>query len=436
MLKPLWADSTCLSPSGPGLGLAGLRRVQEFSERGFWIARDDVCYTENTTGAFGAGFPRPPPASGGAYNIGHHPSRHGRRFGFPHQGRPGAAAFLQPSSRRSRPLTARGSNIGNPWIIRRICLQSIRRRQRHRSRMARMPRPVETVPILLRYEGPDVNDGTMSLEDIVPVLQGFASAYGKLAAQQGISLNHRIRITGVQKGSADILLEVWDALGKMAEPLTSLSVLGTTAIAIVGAIIGVVRLKKHVKNKPFKEKIASNNSIEVQNSENVVINMPIAVYEIYKTQLIDSDLAKIAKPLQKGHIDAAEIVADVGSQNPVRERIEAEDRQYLDSEITTVTTTRETWIDGQLNSLTKSTNSGYLYLTDGSRVFYEYVGDNPQHLHAVFGTYSGPVRVYGMAHMDENLKPVRLEITDVQKAQGELFPHDRAIRLRAEEDED
>ena len=70
----------------------------------------------------------------------------------------------------------------------------------------------EQILIHLKYEGPDVDDGTMSIEDIAPVLQGFSSAYGKLAAATDPQAQHRIRITGVQKGSADIVLEAWRAL--------------------------------------------------------------------------------------------------------------------------------------------------------------------------------------------------------------------------------
>ncbi|MGH3056369.1 MAG: hypothetical protein ACRDL7_15450, partial [Gaiellaceae bacterium] len=111
--------------------------------------------------------------------------------------------------------------------------------------MTTMPKPAETVPIILRYEGPEVDGGSMSIEDIVPVLEGFASAYGKIAVEKGAGVQHRIRITGVTRGSANILLEVWDALNKASGPLTSLQVLGGAASAIVLTIMGVVRLKKH-----------------------------------------------------------------------------------------------------------------------------------------------------------------------------------------------
>src|SRR5437016_3219423 len=94
----------------------------------------------------------------------------------------------------------------------------------------------QTLQITLKYEGPDVDDGTMSLEDIVPVLQGFASAYGKVASKRGYAGQHRLRITNVRRGSADILLEVWETLGNISNQLTSIQILGTVAITVVGGI--------------------------------------------------------------------------------------------------------------------------------------------------------------------------------------------------------
>ena len=39
----------------------------------------------------------------------------------------------------------------------------------------------DLLEVRLRFEGPDVEDGTMFLEDLVPVLEGFSSAYAELA---------------------------------------------------------------------------------------------------------------------------------------------------------------------------------------------------------------------------------------------------------------
>ena len=46
----------------------------------------------------------------------------------------------------------------------------------------------EKVDIVLEYDGPEVVDGTMPIDDLVPVLQGVAGAYGTIAAHQGITI--------------------------------------------------------------------------------------------------------------------------------------------------------------------------------------------------------------------------------------------------------
>jgi hypothetical protein len=283
-----------------------------------------------------------------------------------------------------------------------------------------MPAARESVRIVLRYEGPDVNDGSMSVEDIVPVLQGFASAYGKVASSRRLDTQHRLRFTGIQRGSADILLEVWQALGEISPQLQALGVVGTAAGFVVGIIVGVVKLRKHVKRKPFTERISATNSIIVSNSDNVTIEVSPDVYEVFKSGLIDPDLSRVTRPLVPGKIDAAEIVVTT-DQATVRERITADERPLFDTTIITVTTTQETWLTGQFNSLTKTTLGGHFILSDGTRVFYEYKGESPEGFPAVFA-YSGPVRVRCIAHLDENLKVNKLEIFEVERIQRELFP--------------
>jgi hypothetical protein len=296
--------------------------------------------------------------------------------------------------------------------------------------------PKEEVDIHLRYEGPDVDDGTMSIQDIVPVLQGFSSAYGKLAAVEDPAATHRLRIAAVRPGSADIVLEVWRTLTNPdnTNVLANATVILGGASWIVSKIIAVIRLKKHVKRSPFAERIGATNTIVISNSENVTIEVPLEIYELFKSGVLDKDLNRVVSPLMPGKIDAAEIEARPVDGVVLRERITAEERPYFDTLDVAVTATRETWLVAKLNSLTKTTDSGYLYLNDGTRTFYRYVGDDPQRLHHLFGTYDGPVRVRCIAHMDENLKPVTLDVSDIERAQGDLFA-DVVMPNDGEEDE-
>lgn len=297
------------------------------------------------------------------------------------------------------------------------------------------PMPREQLEIHLRYEGQDVDDGSMSLQDAVPVLQGFASAYGKLAAVDDPQSTHRLRITGVRPGSVVFALDVWTFLDHHANVISAAGVIGGAAIGIVAKIIGVIRMKKHVRREPYREHIGQgNNTIIVTNSQNVTIEMPLQVYELFKAGTLDSDLSKVVSPLAEGRIDAAELEARVADGVVLRERIEAPERPYFDTAITVTTTTRETWLTVRLNSVTKSTNRGYLYLLDGTRASYTYKGENPTKLYTLIA-HDGPVRIRCVAFLDENLKVASVDIFDLEKVQGELFPADQQDTAGLPDDE-
>jgi hypothetical protein len=304
--------------------------------------------------------------------------------------------------------------------------------------------PREQIEIELRYEGPDVDDGSMSLQDAVPVLQGFASAYGKLAALEDPQSTHRLRITGVMPGSVRFTLDVWKFLNDNASVIQAtgaLTAMGGVAVAIVAKIIGVIRAKKHVKKQPYKEQIGlSQNTIVVNNSQNVTIEMPLEVYELFASGALDPDLNKMMSPLVEGKIDAAEIEARTNDGIVLRERVEVSERQYFDTTETVTTSTLRTELVVRLNSVTKTTNKGYLYLLDGTRVSYSYKGDMPVKLYTLIA-HDGPIRIQCVAYLDENLKPASVDIYDLEKVQGELFPArdqtgaTRAIRTRDDDDE-
>lgn len=300
--------------------------------------------------------------------------------------------------------------------------------------ISRMPK--EEVELHLEYKGKDVDDGTMSVEDLVPVLQGFSSAYGKIAAQVDPGARHRLRIVSVKKGSFDAVLEVWRVLGENVDPITSASILTGGAVVTVGGavrvvqwIVGVIKAKRHVARKPYRERVAADNVIVITNAEGLTIEIPLEVFELFKKTAIDADIAKMVRPLQKGRIESAEIRAESSSGSElVKETITADEKPLFDTSEASVTSTKDAPLIAHLNSLTKTTNSGFLYLVDGTRVFYEYKGDSPAQLHQIFA-HDGPVRIQAVAHLDDSLKPVRVEISHIERAQLDLFgamppPHD------------
>lgn len=296
--------------------------------------------------------------------------------------------------------------------------------------------PREQVEIRLTYEGPDVDDGTMSLQDIVPVLQGFSSAYGKLASRHDPGTTHRIKINSVSPGSAVIGLEVWtvatqvpsligDAwkmLGENVAPITSTSILVGGAYWVFSQIAGVSSLKRHTQRKPHKESVKSDNRISVTNSNNVTIDVSLDVYNLFVSGELDADLDKLTSPLVPGRIDSAELEARPADGLVIRERITAEERPYFRTDAApVVTSSKPAWFIAKLNSLVKSTNAGWLYLSDGTRAYYRYLGNDKQGLYSLFGSYDGPVRIWASANLDENFKPVSVDVFEIEPAQGNLF---------------
>lgn len=285
----------------------------------------------------------------------------------------------------------------------------------------------EKLDIKLKYTGQDVEDGSMSVEDFVEAVQGFSSAYGRISTSSSLSQKHRIRITGIEKGSVDILLtvkQVVDIASQNSDGIQTLVIaggaLGGIGMGIVKTIGWLVKFVKHVKKKPYTTKVKDGGTVIIQNYENTVLEMPVNIFNIYKNNEggIKSDLYKITKPLEEGKIEEAEIQAS-SEKETYAEKITYNDKPYFDPKDEDLTETDKVWIQGSFNSLTKSTNKGYFYLSDGSRVSYEFKNENPENLHKYF-LHKGLVKVQAIVHLDQNLKPSKLDIFSVKKLQIEM----------------
>ena len=268
----------------------------------------------------------------------------------------------------------------------------------------------------------------MALQDVIPVLQGFSGAYERLADTENSNITHHIKLSAVQQGSADIVLEVRHWLTDNSETIVAVAGLttigGAMAIAfpIVNKIFEVIGIKKHVGADASKERISAENSIVVSNSNNVEITVSPRAYELYKNGTLDEDLERLTRPLQEGRINSAEFEVQADNQETLSQRITSEDRPHFEIKDPEVTTTiKETEIVATLNSLTKSTNSGYLHLQNGKRIFYRYLGDDNSKLHTIFGNYNGPVKIRCRAKLDDQLDVVSVDVLKIDRMQMEMF---------------
>jgi hypothetical protein len=276
------------------------------------------------------------------------------------------------------------------------------------------------MPIEARYElvydGPEVKDGTMDVEDMVSALVGFGKAYDKVAELLKVQPQHRLRITGIKQSSADILIAI---LLPDAAQLTAIGAAATGIAAVIGSIAAVIKVTKHA-GKPADQKFqVTNNGVIVFNKADEPYQLSKRDYEIWKGRAIAPDLDQLTRPLEEGRIDMVELRDE--KERPVEgTRIAANQRELFRYDSESVTITKDDiWLQGELRSLNKRSNSGIFYLSDGRRVRYRFATDSPESLYADFA-YAGPVRVRCKAHFDANLNPVLIEIFQVERLQGSL----------------
>jgi hypothetical protein len=283
------------------------------------------------------------------------------------------------------------------------------------------------IPMTIHLQGKGVEDGTILLEDLVPALQGFSSAYGKIASSHASELNHIVRVQSFKKGSfnIDFLTTIMSHGEEIALGATIISAmadgssLGDKAYRAVDYILKLIKAKKHIKNEPYTQQINYNNSsVVIINNSNVEQTFPLDVYNLLKEKSIDSDLNKLVSIIDEENIDNLSITYTKENEL-VSEEVSAKDKKYFEIESKVVSETTFSWITCRLNSLTKSTNRGRAYLSDGSIVSFSLVSENPKEMYKFF-IFEGWVRAYCKVKLDENLKPIELDVTKIEEVEARL----------------
>jgi hypothetical protein len=282
--------------------------------------------------------------------------------------------------------------------------------------------PDAALRVSLRYSGPEVEDGTMPIGDAVHALQGFAGAYSKIAALYDPTVQHQLRISTIREGSWDAIIVVWAVLAQNSAQLQALGVVTIGARWIANTLFSAIKAKLHTAGQPYSVTInGDNNNVNVTNHIGTVLVVDRPTYDLFITEEIDSDLSKIAAPLEAGRIDSVEMTAsDERIDNAATATINSHDKPIFSSLKEQTTTSKETDVEGRFISLNKDSNRGTFELAGGKHVRYRYKGEDAFTMHADFA-YRGMVRVRCVASFDDNLEVIALEIKAVQRLQRSLF---------------
>ena len=264
----------------------------------------------------------------------------------------------------------------------------------------------------------------MSIHDAISVFLGFSGAFDRIANMENTEVELRIALTAVRSGSVEFELIV-NAVSQLAENPELLVPLMEVprhqlAYRVVEIVIGIIRLKQRKADGTTPQNIREG-SINLNHSHNNVINNTNTVINYYLGGAIDNHLDDLTKPLDNDGIDAAEIRARDSDGAEISERIPAENRPYFVAKAAESKSYEEREFIVTLDSYTKRSNKGYLYLQNGKRVPYEYVGDYATELCEMFGTYYGQVRIRCKATRQGQRGIVHLEIYDFRRVQTLLL---------------
>lgn len=273
------------------------------------------------------------------------------------------------------------------------------------------------VEITLKYDGADVDDGTMPIDDVISALRGFSNAYGRVASADDPNGQHQIRVSAINKSSFAVTILAWATANA-----TLLAVATPIAALIVTTILKLVELKKATKGKPpASVSIDGNNNTVIITTvaDNTKIVVPREVYELYQSKALDGDLSKIVAPLAEGKVEAVSLSAHDASGPIAPVVITSSEKGFFRGEEIAAATSKPVELEGRFISLNKESNRGTFKMQNGAKVKYHFSGEDPIKMHSDFA-YKGPVRVECIATFDNNLELKGLDIKTVAKLQPDL----------------
>lgn len=282
--------------------------------------------------------------------------------------------------------------------------------------------PDGTTSIELLYRGTEVDDGTMPVDDMVDALVGFSGAYAKIARSQfSPEYGHRIRVVGLQRGSAKIIVDVVEWVRQNPSAATALisgaSVVGAGVWKGLEFLSGMFKAKKALEGKPL-----TDNSYVFVNGNLVIggVQLNRQQIEFLKSGDLDPDMDKMTAPLEEGRgrgVDEFELRA----RDQELIKVTSKERPYFVHSESALTTTRDdVWLEGVLNSHSKRSNRGMFITLAGKHITYHFSGDDIKPLLRAYA-FTGTVKVLGKVKFDSNLEPISIDVKDVQPSQHPLF---------------
>lgn len=274
--------------------------------------------------------------------------------------------------------------------------------------------------IVLTYRGPNVDDHTISLDDLLVSVQGFYSSIKLIRDYHGFEQDLEIRLENLEDGSVKLKLK---AIWNDASPNARLAALTTVAVPLI-TIIGsqlteVISLKKHLQGLPANNVEYHGQNVTVYNINNSSMDVSPEVLDLATDEKISKSLNRYVRPLQENRIEETKFEFIDEDESVKESSISAEEKNSFTEIDKEITKTEQVTLIGKLVSLNKERNTGSFSPQSGSSIRYKFAADSPESMYYDFA-YNGTVQVTGLAKFNNEDKITSIEIYSVEKLQQEL----------------
>lgn len=281
----------------------------------------------------------------------------------------------------------------------------------------------------LVYQGPNVDDGTMSARELIEVLNGLTRSFSTVAQELEVKDRYELRIRDIESNSVHLIFEAV-AFAKANPAAATAIAAGATVIVsattntvsgaykIITDIARTIDAKKRVKG----DRIAtlptsfSDGEVTLKLPDDLIV-LTKEQYELLLSQKIDKQLSLIVSPLSPDRINSFQM----RRSNEELVKVEAKQRDYFDYvEVKEEKSKEGKEIVGTLNSLTKTNLRGTFYTAEGVHVPYKYVGGNIAELMRAFSSREA-LKVHGRIKYGTDGIPKFVEVQAIEFLQGGFF---------------
>ncbi len=281
----------------------------------------------------------------------------------------------------------------------------------------------------LAYQGPDVENGSMSANEVIEVVTGVNRAFSILAHERDLGDQYELRLKDVDHASFHLLFEAI-AYVKTNPVAATVEIAGaglawkaitdtvSGAYKVITDLGALISAKKKTKGERVARIPAEFTDGEVQlSTPDGAFVLTRDQYELLLSQRVDRQLSQMVSPLAPKRIDRFQMLRSEVELATV----DANQRDYFDyREVLEGQSTEGTEIIGTLNSLTKTSLRGTFYTMDGIHVPYRYTGGDIAQLLRGFATRE-PLRVRGRIRYGVDGLPTSVEVQEMEPIQRTFF---------------